>query len=88
MRRLILFLFIIGISNNETQAKSLDYAKDIVPLLEKFCADCHSDDEAEADLNFDAFRKIDDLRRDTKSWIKVEKMLVSRQMPPRKSEQP
>ena len=88
MRRLIFFLLIIGISNNETQAKSLDYAKDIVPLLEKYCADCHSDDEAEADLNFDAFRKIDDLRRDTKSWIKVEKMLVSRQMPPRKSEQP
>ena len=88
MRRLILFLFIIGISNNETQAKSLDYTKDIVPLLEKFCADCHSDDEAEADLNFDAFRTIDDLRRDAKSWIKVEKMLGSRQMPPRKSEQP
>ncbi|MEC9326740.1 MAG: DUF1587 domain-containing protein, partial [Verrucomicrobiota bacterium] len=88
MRRLIFFLLIIGISNNETQAKSLDYAKDIVPLLEKYCVDCHSDDEAEADLNFDAFRTIDDLRRDTKSWIKVEKMLVSRQMPPRKSEQP
>ncbi|MED6299329.1 MAG: c-type cytochrome domain-containing protein, partial [Verrucomicrobiota bacterium] len=77
MRKLILFLLIIGISNNETQAKSLDYAKDIVPLLEKYCVDCHSDDEAEADLNFDAFRTIDDLRRDTKSWIKVEKMLVS-----------
>ena len=87
MRRLILFLLIIGISNNETQAKSLDYAKDIVPLLEKFCADCHSDDEAEADLNFDTFRTIDDLRRDTKSWIKVEKMLSSRQMPPKKSDQ-
>ncbi len=87
MERLILFLLIIWISNNETQAESLDYTKDIVPLLEKFCVDCHSDDEAEADLNFDTFRTIDDLRSDTKAWIKVDKMLSSRQMPPKKSDQ-
>ena len=88
MRRLILFLLIIGKCNDETQARPMGYAKDIVPLLEKYCVECHSDDVAEDDLNFDAFETIDDLRRDTKSWIKVEKMLVSRQMPPRKSEQP
>ena len=55
MRRLILFLLIIGKYNDETQAKPLDYAKDIVTLLEKYCVECHSDDDAEADLNFDAF---------------------------------
>jgi len=88
MRRLILFLLIIGICNNQTQAKPLDYAKDIVPLFEKYCVECHSDDDAEADLNFDDFRTVDDLRSDAKAWIKVEKMLASRQMPPRKSEQP
>ena len=88
MRRLILFLLIIGKYNDETQAKPLDYAKDIVTLLEKYCVECHSDDDAEADLNFDAFKTVDDLRRDTKAWIKVEKMLISRQMPPRKSDQP
>ncbi|MEC7357145.1 MAG: DUF1592 domain-containing protein [Verrucomicrobiota bacterium] len=88
MRRLILFLLIIGKCNDETQARPMDYAKDIVPLLEKYCVECHSDDVAEADLNFDDFRTVDDLRSDAKAWIKVEKMLVSRQMPPRKSDQP
>ena len=61
MRRLILFLLIIVNCNNETQAKPLDYAKDIVPLFEKYCVECHSDDDAEADLNFDDFRTVDDL---------------------------
>ena len=88
MRKLILFLLIIGKYNDETQAKPLVYAKDIVTLLEKYCVECHSDDDAEADLNFDDFRTVDDLRSDTKAWIKVEKMLISRQMPPRKSDQP
>ena len=88
MRRLILFLLIIGKYNDETQAKPLDYAKDIVTLLEKYCVECHSDDDAEADHNFDDFRSVDDLRSDAKAWIKVEKMLISRQMPPRKSDQP
>ena len=88
MRRLILFLIIIGKCNDETQARPMGYAKDIVPLLEKYCVECHSDDVAEADLNFDDFRAVDDLRSDAKAWIKVEKMLISRQMPPRKSDQP
>ena len=74
MRRLILFLLIIVNCNNETQAKPLDYAKDIVSLFEKYCVECHSDDDAEADLNFDDFRTVDDLRGDTKAWIKVEKL--------------
>ncbi|MFL2480213.1 MAG: DUF1587 domain-containing protein [Verrucomicrobiales bacterium] len=88
MRRLILFLLITGKYNDGTQAKPLDYTNDVVPLIQKYCVDCHSDDDAEADLNFDDFRSVDDLRSDTKAWIKVEKMLISRQMPPRKSDQP
>ena len=81
-------LFIALILNNESVARSLDYQNNILPLLEVYCLDCHSNDKAEADVNFDNFRTIQDIKKDPKVWIKVDSMLSSRQMPPRDSDQP
>ena len=81
-------LFIALILNNESVARSLDYQNNILPLLEVYCLDCHSNDKAEADINFDNFRTIQDIKKDPKVWIKVDRMLSSRQMPPRDSDQP
>ena len=89
MRRFsIVPLFIALILNNESVARSLDYQKKILPILEVYCLDCHSNDKAEADVNFDKFRTIQDIKKDPKVWIKVDRMLSSRQMPPRDSDQP
>ena len=89
MRRFsIVPLFIALILNNESVARSLDYQNNILPLLEVYCLDCHSNDKAEADINFDNFRTIQDIKKDPKVWIKVDRMLSSRQMPPRDSDQP
>ena len=57
-------------------------------MLDQFCFDCHEGEDAEAEVDLDSFKSLDDLRRDTKTWVKVEEMLSSRQMPPRKSDQP
>ena len=81
-------LFIALILNNESVARSLNYQKNILPILEVYCLDCHSNDKAEADVNFDKFRTIQDIKKDPKVWIKVDRMLSSRQMPPRDSIQP
>ena len=81
-------LFIALILNNESVARSLNYQKNILPILEVYCLDCHSNDKAEADVNFDKFRTIQDIKKDPKVWIKVDRMLSSRQMPPRDSDQP
>ena len=43
---------------------------------------------AEGEVDLDSFKSLDDLRRDTKTWVKVEEMLSSRQMLSRKSDQP
>ena len=89
MRRFsIVPLFIALILNNESVARSLNYQKNILPILEVYCLDCHSNDKAEADVNFDNFRTIQDIKKDPKVWIKVDRMLSSRQMPPRDSDQP
>ena len=66
----------------------VDYTSKIRPLLDQFCFDCHKGEDAEAEVDLDSFVSLAELRQDTKIWIKVEEMLSSRQMPPRKSAQP
>ena len=69
-------------------ASAEDYSAKIRPLLERFCFDCHEGEDAEAEVDLYPFKSLADLKHDTKTWGKVEEMLSSRQMPPRKSNQP
>ena len=64
------------------------YRAEIRPLLDEFCFECHADEDAEADIDLDTFRSVADIRRDIKVWLKVDDVLSSRQMPPKKSDQP
>ncbi|MCH2222832.1 MAG: DUF1587 domain-containing protein, partial [Dechloromonas sp.] len=64
------------------------FARNIAPLVEKYCHDCHSGAEAEAEINLQAFKSLEDMRRQTNVWQKAAAMLKSRQMPPTGSEQP
>ena len=64
------------------------YRAEIRPLLDQFCFDCHSGEDAEADIDLDTFRSVADIRRNTKVWLKVHEMLSSRQMPPKKADKP
>ena len=64
------------------------YRAEVRPLLDQFCFDCHADDDGEADIDLNSFQSADDIRRNIKVWIKVDDMLSSRQMPPKKSDQP
>ena len=89
MRRFSVVLLFMGlVLSNESDAKLTDFRRNIIPLLEEYCLDCHSNDKAEADINFDDFRTIKDIKKESKVWIKVDRMLSSRQMPPRESDQP
>ena len=87
---MLLFSLSLGAVSSLGQSADLDkaYRAEVRPLLDQFCFDCHADDDAEADIDLDTFQSADDIRRDTKVWIKVDDMLSSRQMPPKKSDQP
>ncbi|MCH8923257.1 MAG: DUF1587 domain-containing protein, partial [Planctomycetes bacterium] len=65
-----------------------DFPAAIQPLLKRYCFECHSEDEAEADINLAAFRSIADVRKQTKVWLKVREMCDTRQMPPKDAKQP
>ncbi|MFP6694513.1 MAG: DUF1587 domain-containing protein, partial [Pirellulales bacterium] len=64
------------------------YQPNIQPLLKTYCHECHSGDEAEAEIDLAAMKTMADVRRQPKVWLKVREMLRSRQMPPKDAKQP
>src|SRR3954454_13422920 len=60
------------------------FTKNIRPLLEKYCAECHGkgDDRDEGEFHLTRYRSPDDLRGDPKKWQQTLEHLRIRQMPP------
>ena len=65
-----------------------DYEARVRPLVGRYCVECHSADNAEADVNLAAFAAWTDVRKDPRTWQKVGVMLDSGQMPPKDADQP
>ena len=65
-----------------------DYAGQVRGLFRKFCYECHSGSVVEADLDLEQFNSVAEIQRNTKPWIRVLRMLDTRQMPPMESLQP
>lgn len=65
-----------------------EYTKQIRPLFQRFCNECHSGKVTEADIDLGGFATIQDARKQVGVWIKVRAMLNSQQMPPKNSPQP
>src|SRR5262245_8485946 len=64
------------------------YATDVRPLVMKYCQNCHSAKQAEAEINLVAFATLADVRKHPQTWMKVREMLESGQMPPEEAKQP
>jgi len=76
---------------DEPNAKVLgpQYRRDIRPLMERYCHDCHgASDVVEGDINLAAMKGWDDVARHPKTWQKVAEMLGNGLMPPQDAEQP
>ncbi len=69
-------------------AESMDFAKDVQPLLQKYCWDCHGDDAKKGDLNLDRFKTEADVVKERKVWDTVMFNLDNWLMPPAKKDQP
>ena len=64
------------------------YQRDIRPLLEQFCLDCHSTEQQEGDFDLQQFTGLEQVQRDPQAWQKVEHMLKTGEMPPEDGLQP
>ena len=58
------------------------YQARVVPILERFCVDCHSTDDAEAGIVLDRFEDQAAAVEDGKTWLRVRDALEGHVMPP------
>lgn len=64
------------------------YRTEVRPLVVRYCGNCHSPKQAEADVDLASFGTLADVRRQPRTWQKVREMLEGGQMPPEKARQP
>ncbi len=64
------------------------FGREIRPILDRHCMECHAADVQEGTLDLEQFAKLEDVRRSTKTWLKVAEMLDNGEMPPKKAAQP
>ena len=60
----------------------------IKPFLRTHCVDCHSGDEAEAQLALERYDASPQIQTDYEKWERIRRMLVEREMPPADYDQP
>ncbi len=62
--------------------------KDIVPVLEEYCFDCHNPDKQKGDINLEGISGNPKLNEHREAWDKVAEVLENGDMPPEKKPQP
>jgi hypothetical protein len=62
------------------------YEREIRPLLDRFCAECHSTELKEGELDLERFAALADVRQDPGVWQNVQGMLAIGEMPPEDAE--
>jgi hypothetical protein len=64
------------------------FRKQVLPLLERYCIECHSKEESEAGIVLDRFDDQAAAVKDGKTWLRVRDALEARIMPPADVPQP
>lgn len=70
------------------EALATRYVKEVQPLVQRYCHDCHSQEEPEADLNLAGYLSLAEATKDSARWTGIIERLDAAQMPPPKSPQP
>ncbi|MDA1164586.1 MAG: DUF1592 domain-containing protein [Planctomycetota bacterium] len=73
--------------DQSVEATERAYGSTILPLLRRYCFECHSGDRTEADIDLAEFTSVAMARKNVTAWLKVREMLDSNQMPPKDSRQ-
>lgn len=63
-------------------AWSDEFGREIRPLLNKYCADCHSGDDPKGQIDFTAMRTSGDIDAGYEIWEQSAERLIARDMPP------
>jgi hypothetical protein len=64
------------------------YQKRVLPLLQKFCYDCHSDGVDKGDFVMDEYKDYTSMIADKVQWDHVRQQIATHVMPPEKKDKP
>jgi len=64
------------------------FEKDVKPIMEQYCYDCHMDGEDKGSLDLDKFTSFASMIQDRESWGKIKEHLELKLMPPVDEDQP
>lgn len=67
---------------------SADFKKQIVPLLEDYCYDCHGEGTKKGDFSLDTYKSLDSHLNNIELWFSVWKNVQAQMMPPADKQQP
>ncbi len=81
-------MMLAGIAGGAPAAETPSYQKDLLPLLQEYCWDCHGDGAKKGGLSLDGYQTSDDLLKDRKVWEGVMYHLEQSLMPPANRDQP
>src|SRR3954470_3579080 len=65
-----------------------EYPTAVVPLLKRYCLDCHSTKLKKGHLDLERFATAAEVRKDLKRWTMVIEQLEAGEMPPKGKPQP
>lgn len=77
-----------GFTQDLSEVIGSDYRQRIVPLLERYCYDCHDAESREGELDLERFASFDAVRQEPEVWQKLVEQLELGEMPPKKKRQP
>jgi hypothetical protein len=70
-------------------AKDISYEKEVLPILEKYCFDCHGEGTAKGELSLDSWKSPAERGADLHVWKEVLRNVSLKVMPPpKRKEQP
>src|SRR6266705_6304569 len=69
-------------------AGAAHFRKNLQPILEQYCSDCHADGMKKGGVVFDEFKSDDELLAKRDLWLAVLKNIRAGLMPPAKKAQP
>jgi Protein of unknown function (DUF1587)/Planctomycete cytochrome C len=88
--RLLSVLFVHGslwASDQSGSPAAPIFEKDVAPLLETYCYDCHGEGRHKGGLTLDKFHSAMDVREDRKPWEAVLRHVTRHEMPPEDAEE-
>ena len=82
-----IFVFVVAASFLSRAAEPV-FQESILPVLDKFCFNCHGAKKPKGGVNLSLFTDGASVHRDPDLWFKVMKQLTERNMPPEAKPQP